>query len=297
MMIYIMMGAVIVLVLGVQEWLEKRGASSIEKARLLGPQMQPNDFGAFMAYASAPFLALLLSNLGSLRAWLAALPYLAMSARILIATFSRGAYLGMGLAAIVAAYLRGKLFILFVAVVGLILVTAVPEIVPGSMRARMAQTSYSSAGGEEKLDGSVQTRFILWDAALKMTLESPIFGWGFKAFPKFKGQFTATEVEESDNHNMYLYLSSQMGIPAVLLLGLILWRMYSLGARLYRHGRDSFTRSIGMTAGALAAAAFLVNMFGSRMVDICVTAPFWIIFAIVSRLSMELQVQQERENA
>ena len=88
-----------------------------------------------------------------------------------------------------------------------------------------------------------------------------------------------------------------MGIPAVLLLGLILWRMYSLGARLYRHGRDSFTRSIGMTAGALAAAAFLVNMFGSRMVDICVTAPFWIIFAIVSRLSMELQVQQERENA
>jgi len=296
MMVYIMLSATVVVVLGFQEWLEKRGASSMEKARLLGPQIQPNDFGAFLAYASTPFLALLLANLGKLRAWLVAAPYPGISARILLATFSRGAYLGMGLAAIVATYLRGKVFIVVVAILGFTLVTIEPELVPKSMRDRMAQTSSSSSGGEE-LDRSAQTRLILWDAALKMTTESPIFGWGFKSFPKFKGQFTTTEVEEADNHNMYLYLSSQMGIPAVLLLGLILWRMYSLGSRIYRGGRDGFTRTIGMAAAALAGAALLVNMFGSRMVDICVTSHFWIILAMVSRLSTEIQAQQEMESA
>ncbi len=295
MMVYMMLGSIVVLLLGFQEWLEKRGASSIEKARLLGPQMQPNDFGAFLAYASAPFLALLLSNLRSWRAWFVAVPYLGITARLLLATFSRGAYLGMGLAAVVAVYVRGKLSLVGVAVLGMTLVMAVPEIVPLSLRERMAQTATQSSG-EEKLDKSSESRLILWNAALKMTSESPVFGWGFKSFPKLKGQYTETQVDESDNHNMYLYLSSQMGIPAVLLYGFILWRMYRLGVYVYRGSRGRFTRTIGMSAAALAAGTFLVTMFGSRMVDICVTVYFWVTLAVVARLSMEIDAQQPRES-
>lgn len=296
LVVYMMLGAVVVLILGFQEWLEKRGASSIEKSRLLGPQMQPNDFGAFLAYASTPYLALLLNNLRNLRAWAVAVPYLAIAARVLLSTFSRGAYLGLGLAGVVAMFIRGKLFLVGVAILGLILVVAVPEIVPESLRARMAQTTSQQPSGGEKLDRSTETRLILWNAALKMTAESPVFGWGFKSFPSFKSQYTEMSVEEADNHNMYLYLSSQMGIPAVLLFGLILWRMYSLGLRVYRAGREPFARVIGMSAAALAAGTFLVNMFGSRMVDICVTAYFWITLAVVARLSMEIDAQQPTES-
>ena len=128
-----------------------------------------------------------------------------------------------------------------------------------------------------------------------MTAESPIFGWGFRCFPVFCGKYTETWVRESDNHNMYLYLSSQMGVPAVLLFVLILWRMYSLGARIYRTGPPGFTRTIGMSAAALAPGTFLVNMFGSRMVDICVTVYFWVMLAVVARLSMELDRTQATE--
>lgn len=295
-MVYVMMSTIIVLVLGVQEWLDKRGASSIEKARLLGPQLQPNDFGAFVAYASTPYLAMLLCNLRSLRAWLVTLPYLLTTARLLLATFSRGAYLGMGLAAVVAAYVRGKVFLAGAALLALALVMAVPEVVPTSLRARMSQTSSQSYEGEQ-LDKSAQTRLILWDAALKMTAESPVFGWGFKAFPRLKARYTDTHVEEADNHNMYLYLSSQMGIPAVALFVLILWRLYSMGTYVYRGSRESFARAIGMTGSGLAGAAFLVNFFGSRMVDICVTVHFWVILAVVARLSMEVDMQQATETS
>lgn len=296
LMVYMMLGSLIVLAFGFQEWLDKRGASSIEKARLLGPQLQPNDFGAFLSYATAPYLALLLSRIKDVRAWLVAGPYLGVTARILLATFSRGAYLGMGLAAVVATYVRGKLFLVGAIILGLTLVVEVPEIVPNSIRARMAHTKSESPTGQEELDQSSVARLVLWKAALKMTAESPVFGWGFKSFPRFCHQYTEIPVRESDNHNMYLYLSSQMGIPAVLLFVLLLWRMYSLGARLYRAGPKGFTRTIGMSAAALASATFLINMFGSRMVDICVTAYFWITLAVVARLTVEMDTRPSKES-
>ena len=297
MIVYMMIAGGVVLVLGFQEWLEKRGASSIEKARLLGPQLQPNDFGAYVAYATAPFIALLLNNIAKPKILAIVIPYLVATARILLATFSRGAYLGVALAGVIAGYVRGKMFLIGAGVIGLLLLLAVPELVPESLRARMGQTSNESAGNTEKLDTSSQTRLILWDAAFTMTMQKPITGVGFKTFPKFKAEYTETQVHEFDNHNMYLYLSSQMGIPAVILFVMLLWRLGVLGMRVYRSSDDMFTRVAGMTATAMASAAFLVNMFGSRMVDICVSVNFWITLAIVSRLWMESEARKPPEPA
>jgi len=295
LVVYMMITATIVLALGFQEWLEKRDASSIEKARLLGPQMQPNDFGAFMAYAASPFIALLLNNIARPRILAFTVPYLLVTARILLATFSRGAYLGVALGAIVAGYVRGKFFLLGAAVAGLLLVLAVPQIVPKSLQARMGQTASEGGATTETIDKSSQTRLILWEAALKITKKSPLFGYGFKTFPMFKGEFTEQEVHESDNHNMYLYLSSQMGIPATVLFVLILWRMGSLGIRVYRASEERFVRVVGMTATTLAGSAFLVNMFGSRMVDICVSVNFWITLAVVSRTWTDIEARKMAE--
>jgi hypothetical protein len=50
-----------------------------------------------------------------------------------------------------------------------------------------------------------------------------------------------------------------------------------------------------MTAVALAAAAFLVNMFGSRMVDICVSVNFWITLAVISRMWVEIEKRRIAE--
>lgn len=288
--VYMMIGGVIVLALGFQEWLDKRYLSSIEKSRLLGPHLQPNDFGAFLASASTIFLALLLCNLRRIRVLAVALAYLSVMARVLLSTFSRGAYLGMGLAGVVAGYLRGKVFLIAAAALGFGLLVGMPELVPESLMARMGQTQAESSSGGE-LDTSSQTRIILWKAAWRMSLDSPVFGWGFKSFRMLKGNYTETPVEESDNHNMYLYLSSQMGIPAMVLLVLLFWRMHTLGVRIYRASTDRFVRAIGMGAASMAASLAVINMFGSRMVDICVTGYFWVTLAVLARLCMEIQEQ------
>ena len=293
--VYLMLGTLVTLALGVQEWLDKRFLDSIDKARVFGPHHQPNDYGAFLSYMSAPFIALFMTNLGRLRAWIVLIPYFLVLAKILLATFSRGAYVGMALCVVVAGYVRGKVFLVGTGILALGLLIALPELIPESLSARMAQTA-SDTGGIEELDESSQTRLILWDAAIDMTLENPVFGKGFKTFPELKEQYTAVEVRESDTHNMYLYLTSQMGIPALIVLLLIFWRMYSHGMRLFRQSVDPFARSIGMGAAAMVTSIAVVNMFGSRMVDIAVTAYFWIYLAALAHLTAELrEAKQARE--
>lgn len=284
--VYMMIGAAIVLALGVQEWLDKRWLDSIDKARLLGPQLQPNDYGAFLVYIAGPFLGVLLVQLARARAWLL-VPYFLVLAKVLLATFSRGAFVGMALAGAAAGWVRGKTFVLLVALLAGALLASAPELVPESLSARMSSTR---SEGEE-LDASSQTRIVLWNAAVAMTLESPLLGKGFKSFPRLKALYTEMDVEEADNHNMFLYVASQMGLPALAVLLWLLWRTYRAGARLHRDAPDPFGRAVGMGASAMAAGIVGVNMFGSRMVDIAVTGYFWIYLAALAHLTREVEAR------
>lgn len=294
--VYILLTALVVLALGFTEWLEKRTVSSIERAPLLGAQMQPNDFGAFLAYMSMPFVSLLLNNLRCIRIWIVTVPYVVVMAKILLVTFSCSAYIAIGLAGVVAGYVRGKLFLLGSAVLAAGVLLAMPQLVPISLAARMSQTSSQESYSQE-LDSSSQTRLILWKAEAVIILESPVSGCGFKAFQKVKGEYTEQPVHESDSHNIYLYLSSQMGIHTLVLFLLILWRIYLLSSRIHRGSNDGFTRAIGMGAAALAAATAVVNKFDSRITDICVTAYFCITFAMIARLWMEIEARNSAPRA
>jgi O-antigen ligase len=289
--VYMMLGALLTLALGIQEMLDKQGLDSIEKSRVFGPQMQPNDFGAFLVYASAPFIALFMNHLYRLRGWIL-LPILLAMAKVLVATFSRGAYIGMAVAGVAAGYLRGKIFFISSALLALVLIMLMPQLIPASLVERMSQTVVGG-GSSQRLDASSQNRMVLWDASIDMMLESPVFGKGFKAFPALKDHYTAYSVKESDNHNMYLYIGSQMGIPALLVFLLILFRMFRQGGSIYRSALDSFARTIGMGGATMVAGLLAVNMFGTRMSSINVNGYFWIYLAVMAHLLVELEKQRD----
>lgn len=284
--VYLMLGLAAALGSGVSEWLEKRHYNSIERARLLGPQLQPNDFGAFLVYGSAFYVAFLLRSLTRWWAWLTFAPALVILAKMVLATFSRGAYLAMGAMAVAAGWLRGKLLMTAAAVLGAALIALVPEIVPESLRARMSHTG--DAASEESLDTSSRTRLVLWQASIDMTLENPLLGKGFKMFPVYKGRYTEYDVEEADNHNMYLYIASQMGVPALLVFVLILGRMFFAGLDVYRRSPQWMSATLGLGAAAMVPAVLVINMFGSRMVDIGVSLHVWLALAMVGRLQAAL---------
>ena len=294
LVVYMMLGSLVNLTLGFQEMLDKQGLSTIEKSRVLGPQLQPNDFGAFLVYTMGPFLGLLLTYLFNWRS-LIVLPYLAVMAKVLVATFSRGAYLGLVAAGLLATYMKDVRVLLLAAVVGGLGFAIFPQFLPESVMARMSQTQTTDLDTTPELDQSSQTRLVLWKAAIAMSLESPIFGKGFKMFPKLKSQYTEVPVRESDNHNMYLYISSQMGIPALITFLLIFYRMYQISKRVAQAAPDGFGKAIGLGGVATAAGVGAVNMFGSRMVGIEVCGYVWIYLAIIIHLLNELNNTTEPE--
>jgi O-antigen ligase len=286
--LYMMLGALVVTVIGMQEMLGKLGLNSIEKSRLLGPQQQPNDFGAFLVYSTAPFIGLFLVSIGNWRAWVL-LPYLTVVGKLLIMTFSRGAYLGLAVASTMTSYVRGKWFLILTTVLLMAALSIFPELVPESLLDRMSHTKVDNTYSGNQLDKSSQSRLVLWDAAANMSLESPLFGKGFGMFPVLKSRYTEQEVVESDTHNMYLYISSQMGIPALISFLLILYATYRAGTGVYRNAEDRFTRAIGLGGVALATGTAAINMFGSRMVNTEVSGYFWIYLAVLVHLLVEQQ--------
>jgi putative inorganic carbon (HCO3(-)) transporter len=292
--VYIMIGSMAVVIYSIPEMLEKMGRSSIEKSRILGPQVQANNFGGFVAYTLLPLLAFFLVFIKDIRAWVLA-PYFIIALKVLLTTFSRGAYVALAVGGFIVGYYRGKMFLVAAVVLAICVVVAFPSVIPASISARMgdlvdAKSAASSAPEEEKLDKSSSTRFVMWEAAGQMMIESPILGKGFKGFPFLKEQYIQQEVEEDDPHSMYFYLGSQMGIPALVLFIVIMGYMFKLGRFHAQNKTDRFIKAVGIGGTAIPVCYAVVCIFGSRAVALNFTIYFWaylIVLQVLKKASDE----------
>ncbi|MBX2839704.1 MAG: O-antigen ligase family protein [Gammaproteobacteria bacterium] len=285
LVVYMCIGSMIVVLYSVPEMLEKGGRSTIEKSRIDGPLKQPNNFGGFVAYTLMPIGAIFVTYFNHLKAWLLT-PYFLLALKVLITTFSRGAYVAMAFGAFMAAYFKGRGFLMFWACMGVAVLLVFPTLLPQSVLDRFGVTEPEivEVGPDGALDKSSEVRLVLWRAASQMILEDPFFGKGFKGFPKYKAEYTETAVVETDPHSMYLYLASQMGLPALALFLIILMVMFHMGRVLSRNREDLFVRAIGIGGAALAACYGAVCIFGSRAVNAEFTLYFWVYFVVLQVL-------------
>ena len=277
--VYLMIGSMAVVIYTIPEMLEKMGRSSIEKSRIIGPQLQSNNFGGFVAYTLLPMIAFFMVYIKDIRAWMLT-PYFLLAVKVLITTFSRGAYVAIAAGGFLVGYYRGKFFLMGLAVFSILVVLIFPSVIPESISARMGglvggEAASSSAPEEEKLDKSSSTRFVMWEAAGQMMIESPILGKGFKSFQFLKNDYVQGEVEEDDPHSMYFYLGSQMGIPALALFIIIMFYMFTLGRFHSKNKHDSFIRAVGIGGAAIPLCYAVVCIFGSRAVALNFTIYFW----------------------
>ena len=290
--IYTMIGAALVVLYSVPEMLDKAGRSTIDKSRIGGPHLQSNNFGGFVAYTVLPLIALFVVYIKDVRAWLLT-PYFLLTIKILITTFSRGAYLAIVVGGFLIAWLKGKSFLAWWAGVVLTLILIFPSVIPDSILARMGTLSSgpsSAAPAEEKLDKSSLTRLILWRAGAKMIEESPWLGKGFKGFPLVVGEYTEVPVEENDPHSMYLYIGAQMGLPALSLFLVILGYSFWLGVYLSKNTEDRFVKVIGIGGASATACIAVVCIFGSRAVALNFTVYFW-TFLVVMQVLRQKQIE------
>jgi O-antigen ligase len=292
--VYLMLGSMLVVLYSVPEMLDKMGRSTIDKSRIGGPHLQSNNFGGFVAYTVLPLIAMFVVYIKDLRAWLLT-PYFLLTAKVLITTFSRGAYLAMLVGGLLAGWYKGKGFLMMWLSIALCVLLAFPSLMPEAIVTRMQTLSAEDdavlAPTEERLDKSSSTRLILWGAAVDMIKEDPIWGKGFKGYQLLKEDYTEAMVVESDPHSMYLYIGSQMGLPALLLFVLILGYSFYLGRSLSRRSHDRFIKAVGVGGAASTACMAVVCIFGSRAVSLNFTVYFWTLLVVMQVLKHEQDKQ------
>ena len=258
--------------------------SSIESSRVGGVFDQPNTLGAYFVYNMFFFLSFFLCYWKSLKYWLLLIPFMACFRGIMV-TFSRGAYLAFGFGSLVVTFFKNK-FLFLAAIILLAVVLLNPEFLPEGIQYRLAQTFSGgrviSTNVEDITDSSVGKRMLIWQGALQMIKDEPLFGFGYGTFPYVISSY-APQVKEMDAHNTYLILAAEMGIPALIIFLVILLLLIKNSWWLLKHTEDKYFKAfaIGMLGGIFGL--LVANMFGSRLNSEEVSSYFWLLGGLLMR--------------
>ncbi len=190
----------------------------------------------------------------------------------LLLTYSRGAWVSLGvMAAVLAMLYDRRIWLVFLLVPVVLLV----------YHGQITERFLSLFSGE---DTSTILRFALWESTVAMIEDNPLFGvgWGayFKAYPAYNFFVGDPEVIIFHAHNMYLSILAEIGIPGGLFYFLLFFAHLAVSIRLYRHSEDPFSRAVGL-GGALAISGMAAYGVGDYVLfSRAVSLIFWSLAAL-----------------
>lgn len=225
----------------------------------------PMFFSVFLLYKSKPLyrmIALACSVVGIMAAFF---------------TFSRQAYFILAALFFLQATRRNILLGILLGIV----VLSYEAWAPSTVIERISMTEETDAKGEQKLDKSTESRFIIWEGAKQLIIERP-WGIGLSHFPREIGRYV-TEYENFDAHNGYVLVLTETGFLGLFTLLLLFWGLLRLGFRVTKLDASEDSRLFGYTFVVAVIGAALTNVFGSRIFNGEVMGNFWIFAGLVAR--------------
>lgn len=257
-------------------------------ARAYGTMGTPNTFAGYMNMAWPLAAALVVSLLhqwravvaGSRRQRVATLLALGVLGLLLgltlaglLASFSRGAWLGAAAAALVLVALAGRRAALLVAGLLLLLtmITLAGEIdlLPDAVRERVASITATTRVFDVASvrvtpeNFAVVERMAHWQAGVRMFLHAPLLGVGAGNFNAAYGDFFVGPWPNSRGHahNYYIHIAAEAGLLGLtaylLLLGAVLARLLTV----LRHTKDRFWRTLAIGVTGVLVAVVVHNCF------------------------------------
>ena len=199
-------------------------------------------------------------------------------------SYARVAILAIAFAAIVGWAIRAKLVNYVMPVLyGLIVLTVVYLIKDRNyinLRPDYDHTYMHSDYGNhllstfQKRDMSSMERVYRWVAAVRMSNERPLVGFGPHAFVYnykpyalniFK-TYVSANAEHSTTHNYFLFMLTEQGWPAMLLYAILVAVVLAQAQKTYHRFKDSFYKycTLGL---AMAFASSFVNNFFSELIE------------------------------
>jgi putative inorganic carbon (HCO3(-)) transporter len=239
-------------------------AVAVWKGRMIGSRLEgvlngnysnPNDLALAIVISLPLCLALLF--LGRNVVWKAAWAFaMVVMAYAVFLTGSRGGFLALAMTIGVCLWefaIRGRRTYLLV-LTGVAVV--VLWIASSAILGERLMGTFNSKEDVESAYGSSQARQELFWRSIEVTLRHPLFGVGPGNFQVMSGSWHQT-------HNSYTQMSSEGGLPALILYVMILWCGFKNVKAAKRLARSN--RELTLIAGALHAslAGFAVGSFFS----------------------------------
>jgi putative inorganic carbon (hco3(-)) transporter len=239
--------------------------------RVDGPLEDPNDF-AYLLACTLPIVVYLMSTDRSRRLiWGGC--FIAIAAAML-ATFSRGALVGIGVLLLWGVLTRRiPLWVLASGLVSALVVVAL---------ALTLWRPLINIAFHEKThiaQSNTESREAFWIAALKLAARRPLTGVGPGRYPKEAAPLLRNDpiaLKEPVTHNTYLEILSENGIPALLLFAAYLLTVWLLLRGVQRRASTSHDRDGQRLATALQGALIVAIVSGTFLSEE-LAAPFWLL--------------------
>lgn len=198
----------------------------------------------------------------------------AFSGYCLLFSFSREAYAGI----LVGLLFLGLVKQRWVLVALALFFFSWQTIVPTAVQERVLMTYDKD---DQQLDTSAQDRVALWNDAMDLFHQNPVFGGGFDTY-RLQHRVSIY----TDTHNYFLKVLVETGVVGLMLFLYILAKASRLGLKLYRSAQDPFLQAIGLGFALMMACVFVVNFFGDRWLYVEVNGFLWVLLACVVRGQM-----------
>lgn len=253
-----------------QSWVDPERFPLLRR-RMYSTLENPNLFGAYLLMIISILTAFTLRERAVKRRTVFAVILLSLLLCLAL-TYSRGSWVSLAAIVLGLTLFYDKRFGLLFLLVPVVL---------AFYHGQVVERFLSLFSGE---DTSVDLRFALWESTMAMIEEHPLLGvgWGayFLAYPDYNFFIQEEGVLIFHAHNMYLNMLAEVGIPGGMAFLLAFFAQGILCWRNYRHGNDSFTKSMGL-GGVLMVMALSVISMGdhvlfSRSVSFC----FWSLSAL-----------------
>ncbi|WP_296954178.1 O-antigen ligase [uncultured Dialister sp.] len=252
-----------------QSWVDPERFPLLRR-RMYSTLENPNLFGAYLLMIISLLTPFFLRERGKRQAAFGIL--LVVFVLCLALTYSRGAWVSLAAIVLGLTLFYDKRFGILFLFIPLILFF---------YHGQITERFLSLFSGE---DTSVGLRFALWESTEAMIEEHPLLGigWGsyFLAYPEYNFFIQDEHVLIFHAHDMYLNMPAEVGIPGGIAFLAAFFAQGLLSCRIYRHGKDSFSKSLGL-GGLLMVMAIAVISLGdhvlfSRSVSFC----FWSLSAL-----------------
>ena len=230
-------------------------------------------------------------------------PMMAYSTFLILSTGSRGAMLAIGVFIVFIFVMGSSMQRITLLVAAPLILAVVVAAIPRTTIMRLA--TVTSDEGDQRVvneaEGSTAARRELLKKSLLYTAEHPVFGVGLGRFSDFEGGESQKEGKRGmwhETHNSFTQISSENGIPALVLFLAAMISAFRMAMTTYRKSSKSpenkdinaaaFSIMLGMTG--FLAAAFFVN-FGYRFYEPAVCGLCIVLYRAAEH---EMAVRQAR---